>query len=128
MKRIRKSFGFASEGFAHAMKVEYNLQLFVPVYILVLILGFLLHILEWEWLALILSGGLFMATELLNTALERLSDVIDEERKLLGRRSFHVKMKATKDVAAAASLMSLISVIAVVCVVFGPYVNIYILH
>lgn len=128
MKRIRRSFGFASEGLMHAMKIERSLQLFIPVYILVLILGGLVHLLTWEWLALILAGGLFLATELLNTALERLADVLDEERKLAGRKTFHAKMKATKDVAAAASLVSLVAVIAVVLVVFQPYVKIYLFN
>lgn len=128
MKRIRRSFGFASEGLMHAMKIERSLQLFIPVYILVLILGGPVHLLTWEWLALILAGGLFLATELLNTALERLADVLDEERKLAGRKTFHAKMKATKDVAAAASLVSLVAVIAVVLVVFQPYVKIYLFN
>lgn len=128
MRRIRKSFGFAVEGFRHAVAMERSLQLFLPVYVLVLILGAMVRLLAWEWLALILAGGTFLSVELLNTAIERLADVLDEERQLAGRRGFHAKMKATKDVAAAASLMSLIGMIAVVCVVFGPYVNIYILH
>lgn len=128
MKRIRKSFGFAVEGLTHAVEMERNLQLFIPVYILVLVLGGMVQLITWEWLALIITGGLFLSIELLNTAIERLADVLDEERKLSGRRGFHAKMKATKDVAAAASLMSLIAVIATVCIVFAPYVNIYILH
>lgn len=128
MRRIRKSFGFAVEGLTHAVEMERNLQLFIPVYILVLVLGGMVQLITWEWLALIITGGLFLSIELLNTAIERLADVLDEERKLSGRRGFHAKMKATKDVAAAASLMSLIAVIATVCIVFAPYVNIYILH
>ncbi len=128
MKHLRRSFGFAFEGFVHAMQIERNLQLFVPIYILVLVLGGLVRLLTWEWLALILAGGCFMSIELLNTALERLSDVLDEERKLLGRKSFHAKMKATKDVAAAASLISLIAVIAVIILIFRPYVGIYVFH
>ncbi len=128
MRRIRRSFGYALEGFTHAVKIERSLQLFIPVYILVMILGGLVDLLMWEWIALILAGGLFLSVELLNTSLERLADVLDEERKLAGRRSFHAKMKATKDVAAAASLMCLIAVIATVCIVFAPYVNIYVLR
>lgn len=128
MKRIRRSFGYAFEGLTHAIAIERNLQLFIPVYILVLVLGGLVGLLTWEWLALILAGGMFLSIELLNTSLERLADVLDEERKLAGRRSFHAKMKATKDVAAAASLMSLVAVIATVCLVFAPYVDIYVLN
>jgi undecaprenol kinase len=128
VRRIRKSFGFAWEGFRHAVKMERSLRLFLPVYGLVLILGVMVRLIAWEWLALIIAGGMFLSVELINTAIERLADVLDEERQLAGRRGFHAKMKATKDVAAAASLMSLFAMIAVVCIVFGPYVNIYVLH
>lgn len=128
MKRIRKSFGHAVDGLTHAIRIERNLQLFVPVYALVLILGGVVGLLTWEWLALFVAGAVFMAVELLNTAIERLTDVLDEERKLLGRKSYHSKMKATKDVAAAASLTALLALIAVVIAVFWPYAELYVLR
>lgn len=104
------------------------MQLFIPVYALVLVLGGMVRLITWEWLALILAGGLFLSTELLNTAIERLVDVLDDERKVVGRNHYFKMLKATKDVGAAASLMSLITVIATICIVFAPYVNIYVLH
>jgi undecaprenol kinase len=128
MKRMRRSFGFAIAGLKHAVEMERNLQLFIPVYILVLILGGMVRLITWEWLALIFAGGLFLSTELLNTAIERLVDVLDDERKVVGRNHYFKMLKATKDVGAAASLMSLLAVIATVCIVFAPYVNIYVLH
>lgn len=128
MKHIRKSFSFALEGFTHAVKMERNLQLFLPVYVLLLILGGMVRLITWEWLALILAGGLFLSVELLNTAIERLTDVLDDDRKVVGRNQYHAIIKAAKDVGAAASLVSLIAVIAVVCIVFAPYVNMYVLH
>jgi undecaprenol kinase len=125
---MRKSFGFAFQGVKHAIKMERNLQLFLPVYALVLILGGMVRLIAWEWLALILAGSMFFSIELLNTAIERLTDVLDDERKVVGRNHYFKMLKAAKDVGAGASLISLIAMIAVVCIVFGPYVNIYVLH
>lgn len=128
MKRMHKSFGHALDGFVHALKHERNLQLFLPVYALVLILGYVVGLLDWEWLALYLAGAGFMAVELLNTALERLTDVLDDQKKVMGGTRYHASMKATKDVAAAASLISLLALIAVVGRVFWPYVELYVLR
>lgn len=128
MRRIRKSFGFAVEGLVHAVQVEPNLQLFLPVYGLVLILGGMVQLITWEWLAIIITGCMFVSVELLNTAIERLTDVLDDQKKVVGRNHYFKMLKAAKDTGAAASLISLIAMIAVTCIVFGPYVNIYILH
>jgi undecaprenol kinase len=128
MKRLRKSFGHALDGLIHALKIERNLQLFVPIYALVLVLGGVVGLLNWEWLALFVAGAGFMAVELLNTALERLTDVLDDQKKIMGGSRYHASMKATKDVAAAASLVSLFAVIAVIVTVFWPYADLYVLR
>lgn len=121
MRRIKRSFGYAVSGLKHAFKVERNLRLFLPTFLLVLVLGGITRLLVWEWLALIISGGAFLATELLNTAIERLADVLDHERKLQGR-GFHAGMKACKDVAAGASLVMFFALIIVIVMVFWPYI------
>lgn len=125
MRRIKKSFEHAVEGLTHAFQLEKNLQLFVPVYLLVLLFGAIIHLLTWEWLALLLSGAGFMAIELLNTAIERVVDVLDDQKKRLGR-SHYAMLKAAKDVGAAASLIGLGMVILVVLIVFCPYIRLYV--
>ncbi len=121
MPRTFRSFLHALHGLLHAYAKERNLQVFTVVYALILIGAGFIGLLTWEWLALILAGGLFLCVELLNTAIERLADVLDHERKLLGRSEYHAGMKWTKDVAASASLMSLVVVIVVIVMVFWPY-------
>jgi diacylglycerol kinase len=125
MKPIWTSFRHSLNGLLHAYAHERNLQIFTVVYVPVLLLGGILRLQTVEWLALLLAGGLFQSIELINTAIERLTDVLDHERKLLGREGYHAGMKWTKDVAAAAALMSLLTVIAVIVMVFWPYVAIY---
>ncbi len=121
MMPLLRSFLHALNGLVHAYGKERNLQIFTVVYVLILALGGVIRLLTWEWLALILAGGLFLCVELLNTAMERLTDVLDHERKLLGREEYHAGMKWTKDVAASASLMSLVVVMVVMVMVFWPY-------
>ncbi len=118
---LRRSFGFAFTGLRHAWKKERNLRLFAKCYVLVLIAGLYFRLLTWEWIAVLGAGLGFMIVELLNTAMERLTDALDANRKLDGTTGFHPLLKATKDVAAGASLICLILVIAILALVFYPY-------
>ena len=121
MKKMKRSLGFAVEGVTHAFTHERNVRLYFAGYVVVILLAIFVRLLTWEWLAIILSGGMFFAVELLNTALERLTDVIDENRKITGGSSFHMGLKHTKDVAAGASLVCLTMNIIVIGLVFWPY-------
>lgn len=125
MRRIRQSFLHAWHGLLHALERERNLRTFVIVDTLVLCLGGYLRLLTWEWLALIIAGGLFLCTELLNTALERTVDVIDENRKIAGGAGFHAGLKQAKDVGASASLIALVLNIIVIVMVLWPYGRIF---
>jgi undecaprenol kinase len=123
MKRIQKSFGHALDGLVHAIKTERNLQLFIPVYIVLLLLALPVIRVLWEWIALLMAGGVFLSIELINTSFERLLDVLDDQKKILGSNHYHSTVKAAKDVGAAASLVALLMLIAVVVIVFWPYVK-----
>jgi undecaprenol kinase len=124
MRRMKRSLGFALAGLAHAFERERNLRMFLWGYIVVIGLGFYLQLLTWEWLALIITGFAFFAVELLNTAIERLTDVIDQNRKIEGGPVYHAGLKAAKDVGAGASLAALVMNVLVICIVFWPYVAI----
>ncbi len=87
-----------------------------------------MRLLPWEWLAILIAGGVFIATELLNTAIEHCADIMDDHHKLLGKKSYHQSIKTIKDVAAGASLVSLILVIIVTITVFWPYAELYVLN
>lgn len=121
---LRRSFGFAIAGLRHAWKKERNLRLFAKCYVLVIATGLFFRLLAWEWIAVLAAGLGFMTVELLNTSIERLTDALDANRKLDGTTGFHPMLKATKDVAAAASLMCLILVIGILALVFWPYAHI----
>ena len=121
MQKMKRSLGFAIEGMFHAFEYERNLRFFFCGYVVVLCLGAFVRLLTWEWLAIIIAGGVFFCVELLNTSLERLTDVIDENRKIAGGAVFHMGLKQAKDVAAGASLVCLVMNVIVIVLVFWPY-------
>ena len=120
MPRIFRSLGFALEGLLHALKRERNLQLFAVGYVAVLLIAVMLPLELLEWIAILVSGGAFMAVELFNTALERLTDAVDALPKEAGNTKLHGSMKAAKDVSAAAAFVSLITAAITIILILGP--------
>jgi diacylglycerol kinase len=120
MRKTVKSLRYALAGVLHAAVTERNFPLFVVAFAIELFLAFFLRISRFEWTALIITGGVFLSVELLNTAIERLSDALNDEQ-----HKFNVKfdsgIRLTKDVAAAASFMSLLTIIAISLIVFLPH-------
>lgn len=95
------SFRFALDGLIRAFGTERNLQSFGAVYVMSLILGWILGIGARDWEVVIFTGAVFLSIELLNTALEHFTDAFD-----LHSKSIHTSaIKATKDIAAGASLV-----------------------
>lgn len=126
MRKAMHSLGHAWEGLLHAFVRERNFRLFCIGYAILLSLGYFLRLSPAEWVAVLISGGIFLITELLNTALERLVDAVDELRKTEPSAvAYHTGLKATKDTAAAASLVSLIFFGCVAVIVFLPYIVIF---
>lgn len=119
-----KSFGYACEGLLHAFQHERNLRLCTLGFGALVLLLIPLALASWEWVTILLAGGTLLAVELLNTALERTIDVIDEHRKALQNgEDIHMGLKAAKDVAAAASLASLVTLIVIVGIIIGSKIE-----
>jgi len=74
--------------------------------------GFWLHISVVEWMAVLLCIGAVISLEMLNSAVEKLCDMVHAE--------YHPIIKVIKDIAAGAVLFaSMISVI-IACIIFLP--------
>lgn len=117
--QLLQSAGHAFRGLLNAFGKERNLQLFGVMYLLLLLYVSLLPLTQSEWLALLLSGGLFFITELLNTALERLADAFDDHLKAEHRKESFQGIKMAKDIAASASLMSLFVVLLTTVIILS---------
>lgn len=106
------SFRFAINGLISLLREEHNSRIQLIAAILAVILGFLLKINLTEWLALIMIIGLVFITELINSAIESLSDVLDPKwNDLIGK---------AKDYSAAAVLISAIVGLIAGCLIFIP--------
>ncbi len=113
-KRFFQSFSFAFQGILFGLQ-ERNMKIHMAAALLVLIFGFGLKVTAAEWAILILCIGSVIATELFNTALEEICDVIaplhDEAYRRMGK---------PKDLAAGAVLVASLASFVVAMLIFVP--------
>lgn len=97
------------EGLVHAFKSERNLRHFIlaHIFLMLVFVWFGVHDL-FQLLFIAMIGGFFVVVELINSAIERLTDTIDDMEKSRKSGNFHPGIKMSKDVAAAASLVALV--------------------
>ena len=106
------SVGHAMNGIEYAIDHERNVKIEIFFGIMVSIAGFLFHISIFEWLVILLTIAMVITLEFVNTAIERVVDLVTTDYRDLA--------KVAKDVAAGAVLfMSLFSVIIGI-VIFLP--------
>lgn len=114
-KRI-DSFKFASAGLKHAFYSQPNFQIQLLLGLVAILLAIYFGFSRFEWLLLIITIGLVLTAELLNTVIEVVVDLAVKEKLL-------PEAKIAKDVSAAAVLlMSLVSVF-VGLFLFIPYIS-----
>ena len=107
-----RSVQFAAQGIAFALKHERNMRIHVVFAVLAILLIIILEVSKTEILFVLLALFMVMASELMNTAIEKTLD--------LAKPEVHPLAKAAKDCAAAAVLLCTIFAVIVGLVVFGP--------
>jgi diacylglycerol kinase (ATP) len=134
ISRTLRSLSYSLEGLAYAIRTERNLKLVLLVFVLILCMSAYLQITPTEWAMILLAGGINIAIELINTAIERFVDAFENHAQKKGdpdstpvttghRRTHYNLMKATKDVAGAAALIAGTIGLIVVGIVFWPYLS-----
>ncbi|WP_099361952.1 diacylglycerol kinase family protein [Fredinandcohnia onubensis] len=111
--RLINSFSYALQGLREAFFSERNLQIHFFFSVIVIFCGFLFHITKVEWLIILLLFGGMFAIEMLNTAIEKVVDLVTGE--------YHPLAKKAKDIAAGAVLIYAIISIIVGLIIFLPY-------
>lgn len=106
------SFRYAFAGLWYALRTQRNLRIHLTAATTAVLLGLLLRISSVEWAILALTIGAVVISELSNTVVEALVDLISPDR--------HPLAKVAKDVAAAGVLCTAITAIAVGLALFGP--------
>lgn len=106
------SFANAWRGLTRFVRQEHNAWIHCGMTILVLLAGFLFEISKFEWLAVVFAIGLVLAGEAINSAIERLSDVVQPE--------LDDRIRDVKDISAGAVLICAITAAIIGITVFLP--------
>ena len=108
-----KSWAVSVSGFVHAVRNERNVAIVCVCMVLAIVIAALLRISIIEWVIVVLCCGLVLTSELLNTAIEAVTDLACNEE-------IHPLAKIAKDVAAGATLVTSLTSLIVAVLVFGP--------
>ncbi len=112
IRRRIKSFLFAFNGIKNLIKNEHNARIHLVVMLVVIIFGFIFNITLTEWISIVVVIGLVLLSELFNTAIEKLSDIVDPK--------WNIKIGEVKDYSAAAVLISAVIAVIVGGIIFIP--------
>lgn len=96
-KKLLLSFKFAFEGIIHSIRTEQNIRIHLLAATVVVIAGLVTGLRMGEWVVLFLLIGGMLALEMVNTAIERVVDLVSSEWQPLAKQA--------KDVAAGAVLV-----------------------
>lgn len=102
------SFKYAFHGIGWLLRNEHNAWLHCCIGISVIIAGFLLKISAIEWVAVVIVCGCVLTAEALNTAIERLADVVSPEYNELIKRVKNLSAGGVLLMALAAAVVGLI--------------------
>ena len=107
-----KSFTYAFSGLKNLWQEEHNFRIHIFAAILAIVAGVIFNISVIEWLAVILSVGLVLTAEIINTSIEKLSGFVSPEK--------HETIKKVKDLAAAGVLVAATSALITGLIIFLP--------
>lgn len=104
------SFRHAVEGVAHTFRTQRHMRIHFVTVVLVLGAGLLYRLPRTEMLVLLFTVSLVLVTEMFNTAVEAVVDMITQ--------SYHPAAKFAKDIAAGAVLIAAINAVVVGLILF----------
>lgn len=110
--KLLRSFLYAFAGIRSSFGSELNFRIHTVVAVLVIGLSAALHISTTEWLLVFFCIAFMLVVEMLNTALEKLCDVVHPEQ--------HPGIKKVKDIAAGAVLIAALFSVVIGLIIFVP--------
>jgi diacylglycerol kinase len=112
MKKLIRSFGYAFKGVAYATTSQLNFRIHLVATVLATIAGFLLHISPGEWQWVMLCVTIVLVTEIFNTMIETLVDLVSP--------GFNEKAGRVKDMAAGAVVIAATFALVTGLIIFLP--------
>lgn len=118
--RFIKSLSYAWQGIKYCFRSEKNFRIQLIIALIAFVFAIVLKVGTNEWLAILFCSALVLSLEIINTAIEKLSNVVST--------SIHPDIKVIKDMAAGAVfLVSIISLI-IGCIIFFSKIDPFIKH
>ena len=112
LHRLSRSFRYAFDGIFHVVRTQRNARIHGAITVMVVALGFWLHLTNLDWAVLILTMTIVWVSEFFNTALEVHVDLTTPEKS--------ASAKIAKDVAAAAVLVASVGAVIIGLIILGP--------
>ena len=112
--RLFKSFKYAIRGLVKVFKEEQNLRVQLLAGIIALILAQYFQIKAIEWCILIIIILIVLLMEIINSAVERITDVL--------KPRINTYVKEIKDIMAAAVMLASIFAVIIGAIIFWPYI------
>lgn len=113
-RSLSKSFGYSVEGILHALKNNRNLRIAFLIAALVVGIGLYFRITSFEMVILVIMILLVILSEMINTSLEEMVNLITSEHRK--------EAKVAKDVGAGMVLIATIGSVIVGLFIFTPYI------
>jgi diacylglycerol kinase len=113
IRRFKRSLRHALDGIKYALAHEKNFRIELLIAVLVVFLIFIFKVKNWEAIILLLMIMWVLISELTNTVLERVVDIL--------KPRIHPYARLIKDLMAAVVLISAIVSIIVGIIIFYPY-------
>lgn len=113
MNSFLKSFTYAIKGIQLSLK-DRNKKVLIACAFITIILGFVFKITITEWSIILICIGVVLSLEMVNTAIERLVDLVEPNH--------HPKAGAIKDISAGAVLVFSIISAVIGVMIFGKYI------
>lgn len=108
------SFGFAAQGLGTAIRTERNMRIHLLAVVVITTISAFLSLTPVEWTVLVLTMGMVVAAELMNTAIEAVVDLACPRP--------HTLAAVAKNAAAAAVLVTAIVAVIVAWLMLWPKV------
>jgi diacylglycerol kinase len=112
MKKLIRSFGYAFKGVGYATATQLNFRIHLIASAIAILMGYWLRISVSEWLWVALSITLVLVTEIFNTMIETLTDLVSP--------GYNDKAGHIKDMSAGAVVIAALFAFVVGLIVFLP--------
>ena len=112
LKGRLRSLKFALKGAFLLITTEHSIMVQFSIAILITIFGFVMQISATEWMFQLLSIGMVLVAESLNTGIEKLSDFIHPD--------YHKRIGFIKDISAGAATFAAIIAVIIGLIIYIP--------